>query len=479
MKFQGFIGPSYTLQSVNIDAQKTVNLIPQMNESGFGKEGAVMSFVGTPGLTLKATVGNGPIRAQHKATNDYLYVVSGANVYKIDTSFNETLLGSISTTGGNVSMADNGSDLFIVDGTAGYTVNLSSDAFATVSDPDFSAADKVVYQDGYFIFNDSGTGQIFISDLNSTGIDSGTASAEGRPDNIISMISDHRDLWLFGSDSIEVFFNSGNADFPFERIEGAFVEHGCAAAFSVAKMNNEVYWLGNDDQGRGVVYKARGYQPERISTHAVEIAIGEYTSISDAVAYTYQEAGHYFYVLNFTDANTTWVYDASTNLWHERAYTNTKTGQLERHRSNNHAFFNGLHIVGDYQDGKLYEQDLDTYSDNGDEITRLRAAPHVSADRKYLFFDQFEIDMEFGVGLDGASTTQGYDPLVVMQFSDDGGASWSSEKNASIGRLGKRDKRVIWRRLGYSRDRVFRIKITEPVKIAIVGAHLKVRPASV
>jgi hypothetical protein len=176
------------------------------------------------------------------------------------------------------------------------------------------------------------SGQFQITGLNDVTVDAlDVATAEGSPDNLVGLISDHRDLWLFGTDSTEVFFNSGNADFPFERIQGAFIEHGCAAKFSIAKMANTVFWLGQDDKGNGIVLMAKGYQPQRISTHAVEQAIQSYGDISDAKAYTYQQNGHNFYVLNFSAAQTTWVYDLTTNLWHERVYMNQ--GSYERHRA--------------------------------------------------------------------------------------------------------------------------------------------------
>lgn len=471
MRFQGFIGPSYTLQSVNVDCQRCINLFPEINEVGFGKEKEVASLVSTPGLGLLRRVGTGPLRGIYYASNNVLYVVSNNKVYTLNSSFVATEIGTINTFVGNISFADNGSTLVFVDGTDGFYTSLGSGSIIEITDTDFRSADKVVFQDGYFIFNEKGTGRFFISDINATTIDPlDFASAEGNPDNIISILSDHRDLWLFGTQTTEVFFNSGNADFPFERINGAFIEHGCAATFSVAKMNNSVFWLSSDDKGNGLIYMAKGYQPQRVSTHAVEYAIRTYSNINDAVAFTYQENGHHFYVINFPTAKTTWVYDMSTNFWHERIYT--LDGDFQRHRANYHAFAYGKHVVADYESNKIYEMSSQFYTDDGDEITRQRVAPHVSAGLKMVFYNSLQLDMETGVGLDGASSVQGHDPQAMLQFSDDGGHSWSNEKWTSFGKIGKRKQRAIWRRLGYSRDRVFRVTITDPVKIAIIGAEL-------
>lgn len=473
MRFQGFVGPSYTLQTVNYDCQRCINLYPEVNEVGLGKEKEVASLVTTPGLSLKGTFGPGPIRGLHYSSDNMLYAVSGNKLYKINSSYISTELATLTTNSGFVSFADNGITLVVVDGVYGYAHTLGSGTAAQITDPDFNAADQVTYQDGYFIFNWKGTGKFFISDLNSTSFDAlDFATAEGNPDQVIALISDHRDLWMFGTQSTEVFFNSGNADFPFERVQGAFIEHGCAAAFSVAKMNNSVFWLAQDNQGNGIVYMAKGYQPQRISTHAVEYAIRSYASISSARAYTYQENGHHFYAINFPQALTTWVYDTATGFWHER--TSTYEGEFGRNRADCHAFAYNTHIVGDYQNGKIYELSAQIYTDDGEEITRQRVSPHVSSGSKRLFYNSFQLDMETGVGLDGEM--QGTDPKAMLQFSDDGGHTWSNEKWASFGKIGKRKHRAIWRRLGLSRDRVFRLTITDPVKVAIIGAELDVAP---
>lgn len=471
MRFQGFVGPSYTVQSLNADCQRCVNLYPEMNEVGRGKEGEVASLVSTPGLLLKATLSVGPTRALYYSSDNVLYAVSYNIVYKLDSSFTPTQIATMTTYEGPVSFADNGITLCFVDGIKGYGSTLGSSVATVFTDPDFKPADKVVFQDGYFIFNEKGTGRFFISGLNSIAFDAlDIATAEANPDDIISIISDHRDLWLFGTQSAEVFYNSGNVDFPFERISGAFVEHGCAAAFSVAKMNNSVFWLGRDDKGDGIVYMAKGYQPQRISTHAIEYAIRGYSNIEDAIAYTYQANGHFFYVLNFPSADTTWVFDAATNLWHERA--STVDGVLMKHRSHVHAFAFNKHIVGDYETGKVYELSQNYLSDNGDEITRLRVAPHVSSGLKRVFYNSFQLDMETGVGLDGE--VQGSEPQAMLDYSDDGGHTWSNEKIVDIGKIGTRKTRVIWRRLGSSRDRVFRLKITDPVRVTLLGAEIDI-----
>jgi hypothetical protein len=470
-RFVGFIGPSYTMRSKNVDCQRTINLYPEMDEVGTGKEREIAALVSTPGLRLLASIGPGPFRAVYTASNDQLFVVSGNKLYRVASDMTPTELGTLNTSSGPVSIADQGLQLVVVDNPDGYVWDFNLATFTEIVDPNFLGASSVVTQDGYFIFVKPNSQQFFISGLLEVTFDAAdVSSSEGNPDFINGVISDHRELWMFNKKSIEVYFDSGASDFPFERIQGAFIEHGLAATFSVAKMNNTVFWLGADDKGSGIVFQAQGYQPQRISTTAVELAIQSYGDISDAVAWTYQSRGHHFYVLNFTSANTTWVYDTSTNLWHERAYNNQ--GTQERHRANFHAYAFSKHIVGDYASNKLYELTDDVYSDNGVEIIRTRITPHVSNNLNRVFFNSFQLDIESGVGIDGEG--QGVDPQAMLQWSDDGGHSWSNEKWVGMGAIGARYKRAIWRRLGVSRDRVFKVSISDPVKVTMIGANLEI-----
>ena len=343
------LGATYVARSVNAADARMVNLFPEMVPDG-GKEPAFLQRA--PGLRLLATVGTGPVRGLW-AFGNYGYVVSGNELYRIDSSYTTTLLGTVSGDG-PVSMADNGTQLFIACNPAGYIYNASTGDFQQITDPDFPGAVTVGYLDGYFVFNEPNSQRVWVTSLlDGTSIDPlEFASAEGSPDGLISLIIDHREAWLFGTNSVEVWYDAGLADFPLQRIQGAFNEIGCVAPYSVAKMDNGIFWLGADARGRGIVYRANGYTGVRISTHAVEWQIQQYGNLSDALAYTYQQDGHSFYVLIFPSANTTWVYDAATQAWHERA--GWKNGQFTRHRSNCFCNFEGNMVIGDYENGNVY-----------------------------------------------------------------------------------------------------------------------------
>ena len=541
------LGSAYVARSINAADNRMVNLFPEVIPEG-GKEAAFLNRA--PGLNFLQTVGTGPIRAlwAHQTNGSDFFVVSGNEFYKL-TGLNATptLLGSVAGTG-PVSIADNGTQIFIAANGPSYIYNEVTNVFAQITDPDFAGAVTVAYLDGYFVFNQPNSQIIWVSQLlDGTSVDPlDFASAEGSPDGVVGLIADHRELWVFGTDSVEVWYNSGAADFPLQRIQGAFNEIGCVSAYTIAKMDNGLFWLGTDARGQGIVYRANGYTGVRISTHAIEYAIAQYGNISDAIAYTYQQEGHAFYVLTFPSGNATWVYDVATQAWHERAGLNN--GEFMRHRSNCQCNFGGNIIVGDFQNGNIYTFDLDVSADNGDIqkwLRSWRALPTGQNNLKRTAQHSLQLDCETGVGLNlypaydsenidtesgldlvaeyvqtflatqagDTLTTEagdgfqplgqyelsdedisgynlvtnsypaapGYNPQVMLRWSDDGGHTYSNEHWSSIGKLGAYGHRTFWRRLGMTlklRDRVYELSGTDPVKIAIVGAELILSPTN-
>jgi hypothetical protein len=466
------LGQAYSARSLNEADNRLINMFPEAVPEG-GKEAGF--FNRCPGLKRIATVGTGPIRGLWQY-GGMAYIVSGTSLYKMTSAYVATLVGTVSGTG-PVSMADNGTQLFIAANGPSYIYNKTTGAFGPITDNDFTGAVTVCYLDGYFVYNEPNNQKLWITKaLDGTNIDAlDFASAEGMPDNIVALASNFREVWLFGTNSIEVWYDSGSTDFPLARIQGAFNEFGCAAAYSICKMDNGLFWLGSDARGKGIVYRANGYSGLRISTHAVEYAIAQYDTIADAVAYTYQMEGHSFYVLNFPSAGKTWVYDVATQAWHERAaFFN---GNFVLQRPTCQMAFNNQIIVGDYADGRLYEYSLDVYADDDQPqkwLRSWRALPAGSNELTRTAHHSLQLDIEGGVGLNNLPV-QGGDPEVMLRWSDDGGHTWGNEHWAKMGKIGEYFKRVIWRRLGMTlrlRDRVYEVSGTDPVKISIMGAKL-------
>lgn len=469
------VGPSYQARSLNADTQRTLNCYVELDNAS---PRAPAALYGTPGTVRKLTFPTGPVRGAIKE-GAYSWWVSGSTVYRVDADYATTALGTIDTDVGEVGIASNGGQLLVVDGVAGWLVDVPSATLTNISDPEFpNGVRRVAYQDGFFLVAGDGSGRFYINERPNdgsqwNGLD--FASAEGSPDNTIGIISDHREVWLFGELSAEVWVNTGNADFPFQRSGNVFIEHGCAAAGTVAKADNTVFWLGADDKGSGVVWRADGYTPVRISTHALEKALGEYSTIADAFAFTYQQEGHIFYVLTFPAAGATWCYDAATQLWHERAWRNPDTGALLRWRPNCSVFAHGEHLVGDFENGNVYALDLDVYSDDGSPILRLRRTTANEAMQQRMFYAGLQIDMETGVGV---ASGQGEAPVLMLRYSNDGGHTWSGERTATVGKTGEYGARARFNRLGSGRNRVWEISMTDPVKFAVFGAVLDGQPGA-
>jgi hypothetical protein len=470
------LGSAYVTRSVNAADARMVNLFPEIIPEG-GKEPAFLQR--TPGLTPLLTLGLGVDAVRGLwAFGDFMYAVCGNKLYKIDAAYTATELGSIAGTG-PVSMADNGTQLAIAANGPGYIYNATTNVFQQVTTPGYPGAVTVGYLDGYFVFNQPDSQLIWVTSLlDGTVIDPlDFASAEGDPDDVVGIIVDHREVWVFGTNTVEVWYNAGTADFPLQRIQGAFNEIGCAAPYSIAKMDNGLFWLGKDARGHGMVFRANGYSGQRISTHAVEWQIQQYSDMSDAIGYTYQQDGHSFYVLVFPSADTTWVYDVATQAWHERA--GWHNGAWTRHRGNCQVFFNGETIVGDFENGKLYAMRPDVYADDDRPqrwLRSWRALPTGTNDLKRTAQHSLQLDCQTGVGL---NLGQGSDPEVMLRWSDDGGHTWSFEHWRKMGKIGNFGFRTIWRRLGMTdklRDRVYEVSGTDPVKIAIMGAELDATP---
>jgi hypothetical protein len=466
------LGQTYVARSVNAADARMVNLFAEVLSEG--KEAAFLQRA--PGLRKLNTIGTGPIRGlwAFSPQDGVGFVVSGTQLYKIDNAYTATLIGTVAGTG-PVSIADNGTQLFIAANGPSYIYNNTTNAFSQITDPDFPGAVTVAYLDGYFVFNEPNSQKMWITQLlDGTSIDPlDFASTEGSPDGLVAVLSNFREIWAFGTNSIEVWYDTGASDFPLQRIQGAFNELGCAAPYSIAKVDNGLFWLGRDRRGQGIVYQANGYSGQRISTHAVEWQIQQYANLSDAIAYTYQQDGHSFYVLIFPSANTTWVYDLATQAWHERA--GFVDGSFTRHRSNCQMAFNNEVVVGDFENGNIYAFDLDDYSDNGQIQKWLRSWRALGPGKNDLnrtAQHSLQLDIESGVGL---NLGQGSDPQVMLRWSDDGGHTWSNEHWSPIGKIGEYYKRVFWRRLGMTlklRDRVYEVSMTDPVKVAIMGAEL-------
>lgn len=433
-------------------SEELINVFPEKSTGGKYP----FTLKGSPGQAYFTELPTIPVKGLHQ-NKGRGFAVTSTKMYELfsDGSYKE--LGDVDIKGRAV-MADNGIQVVVVDGSRGYYYDALTGIVTEFSGDGWYPARTVTYQDGYFIFERKDTGQYFISDLLSVFLDAGKwSTAEGQPDNLVAVISDHRETFLLGTETIQVVYNSGDPDFPFETNQGAFIEKGCAAPYSVAKQNNTIYFVGSDL----MVYELAGYIPQRVSSHAVEEDLKN-IGLSDCFSYTYQEDGHLFYVLTIPEAKKTWCYDISTRSWNVR-----KDYRFGRHRSECAMFFDKKTLVGDFQSGRIYQLTSDYFTDDNEPIVREFTLPTVNNGREFLSVYSLELDMTTGV-------YQGEEPVASLLYSKDGGKTWSNEKFSKMGALGERLTRVKWNRLGAARQFIFKIRISAPVEIDIGGAWVEV-----
>lgn len=492
----------YRSRSVVANAQRCVNLYPEANPKDAPFP---MTLYPTPGLVTRAQGPKGAVRCEYQATTGACYAVISSNVYFVSMDFGLQLLGSIPQNTNPCYMADNGIVLVLVDGSSsGWCIKLSDNTFGTISSNNFYGADRVDCLDTYFLLNRPATNQWYISlsTVDFTMLTAGSAfdaldiaAKTGSTDAIQSVVAVHREVWLIGRLASEVWYNNGAADFTFQAYPGAYIDHGCVARYSISVSDVFIFWLAQDRQGKGVVVKGGEYRVERISTHAIEQEINGYAKIDDAIGYTYQQEGHLFYVLTFPSASKTWVFDESTELWHERAWINTD-GTLTRHRSNCHAMFYGKNIVGDFENGKLYEYSLSIYNDDGVQVPRIKSLQHILTNQNRISYSWLRVNVETGneEEIENIETETRYlaagpsDPLLTeegfwiavtqdapvaprmcLRYSDDGGRTYSNRRMQSLGRRGQYLTSVLFTRLGMGRDRVFEFSWSTSVKTAVSG----------
>lgn len=451
-------------RSLNLSAQRRVNLYLEIDPEG---DKSKVSAHPTPGLDPFVDFGDTPVRGMH-AVGDYLYVVHRGTFWQVDNAGVKTSRGTLTTTSGRVSMADNGIEVFVADGsTKGYVYTIATTTLTAVTDGDAVISDTVCFLDGYFVVSKTTSGQFNFSDsyagLNWTS--TSFATAESNPDRLIAVAGGNNLLGLFGEYTTEVWANAGTSPVPFSRVQGGTQEWGLAARWSLCKFDESLIFLARNRLGQASVVRVSGTQATRVSPSDLDYTLTTYDAVSDATGYTYMLNGHPMYQLNFPSQSRSWLYDGKTGAW-----SVLESYGLTRHRGELATIFLGDLLIADYSTGDIYTLEEDVYTDNGAGIAReLEGGRVYGTDYNNLFMSELRLDMETGVGLD---TGQGSDPQVMLQISHDGGHTWGVERWAPAGKAGEYRTRARWRRLGRTRDTVFKIRVTDPVKVVLLGAAL-------
>lgn len=465
-----FNGPAYEAMSPFLSNQICRNFfLHKWSEM----DGDKFSLVGAPGLKQYAIPGvTGEVRGM-TTYNSILYVVVDRYLYRLYTPENKEVIGELDSSVGVVSMATNGVDLTLVDGLAGYTFDFATEVFSVITDEDFHPADKIVYVDGYYLVNRKGTGQIWRSDFQNGSSWDGLAfdSAGSNPDNIVGMEAYNKDVYTLGELSSEVWVNAGLPTFNFVPIEGAFLETGIVGPHASAATNNAIFWLGRDKDGKGRVFQVVSRSPSTVSNSAIIRSFRSWGDLSDVISFSYEQEDHSFVVFTSPSANKTLVYDSTTGQWHERS--SRVDGVDGRWRANCHCFFDNKNLVGDFRNGKIYEVDLDTYEEDGEDLISVRRTPVMRDDQRRITVSRLQVVTDPGVGV-STGDDQDMDPKMSFRFSRDAGRTWITGDYMSMGKIGETENRAqVWQ-LGQGRNWVFEISVSARVKRIILGATAEV-----
>jgi len=475
-----FVGPSYQLSNRKADVQRTVNMYPQKVESGTGKAQFFLKSV--PGLTENSF---STTQTSFKAVTAYgdtdLYAVIGTGLFDITTGTIGSSLGTVVTTGASAVMASGREHVVIAGGVFGYAYEVGTSTFTQISDVDFpSSPNWVAYLAGRFVFGARFNDQIYWSAIDDPltydALD--FATAESSPDGLVRGIVYREELWLMGSRTIEVWRASSSADAAFERNTGISISVGCTAPGAVCTLDNSLFWIGRDENGTNVVYTASGYQPRRISNHAIEEMLSSTTNTFDvesAVGYCWQWKGNAFYCVNVPSLDTTLCYSVNTDSWFEIA--EFFNGDFEPWRVTHHVvsplgahyFCGSLSTHPTVTDrASIYTASDDVFTFDGDTMCRERTSPHfATAQLNRVFYPRLRLDCSVGTIVSGSR-------YVQLFYSNDGGYTWSnSALQRSLGETGERRTMVQWNRLGSARDRVWKIRCTDNVLFDIINVDVQ------
>ncbi len=475
------ISAAYSGRSIIASGQECVNLFAEINQRD-PQAPAQVTYYPTPGTVLYVDPNfAGTARGAYRTSIGTAYYVVGPNVYFVLNNQTVVLIGNVADRLSQIYMVDNGLVVVLVDGVNGYVIDMSSSAFAQITDPNFYGADFVVLLDTFFVFNRPATNQFYISVSNADYTLLSTVGAfdpldiaakAGFNDPIVGIASVHRELWLIGNLTTEVWIGTGAADFYFQQQQGAYINHGCAAAYSIVTMDVLVFFIMQDLQGNGIVVQGQGYDVTEISTPRIVEEFKSYLTLEDAIGFSFQIGDHAFYALIFPSASKGWLYEVKTKQWSEWNWCD-ENGNLLRPRANCCMFAYGKILVGDWENGKLLHLTLEAYTDEGSPIVRIRTFPHEVDRNNKVTYKNFQADMEVGTIAD-----QEADPMVSLSWSNDKGKTYGNPVDQSLGKTGNYLAVPSWSRLGMARDRIFKLQWSADCVTALNGGFVTPQSAS-
>lgn len=482
------VGPSYDTNIPNFEQQRTINWYPVGDEPTMTAPRYNYILMPTPGITQLFDFGDFNSGRASIVYRDVAYVVLDDTFALIEEDGTPSYIDLLATTTGAVSICGAMNGILLADGTSAYFYDTVTNTFTTITDGDLPANPTAcTYYDGFNILSFADSEKIYYGtdplSWDATHFNSANSSA----DYLTMCMADHEELWLFGTDTTEVWYNTGDGELPLARRPGVLLTTGCIAPNTVCVSNSNFYWLGKDRQGGYQVYTAPSYTYNaNLLPNQAGIAskISSYETVSDAYAFMHRIGQHSFYVLTFPTENATWVYDVYNQQWHQRSSITTQDPfsvnyepYMKAHRAKNYFYAYGIHFVLDQYTGAIAKYDEDVYTEFDMPLIRKRRTSQLAADivqvaeraiynNELSTYHNLVLNMLPSVG----DQIECPDPQVEVRLSSDGGFTWDTCGTRSFGIAGEYDTQVKWDILGQHRNLVFEIIVADPVKAVFLGA---------
>lgn len=492
------VGSSIFGRAPKISIEKTYNM--------FESDGFLVPYSGYK-VAINNMVGNANGRGIHSSTIfNKLFAVIGSGFYQIDLSFNQQnevaydvniiLIGNLQTSVGNVFIAENNKpQIAISDGNAIYI-------YDPTQTPTFQAA-NINFTPGYIDFHDTyflcasandqtqnGQSNVWRLSASNNGLSWPQDSAhigllQTKPDDVQAVVrfpSKGNMILVIGSTVSEAWFDVGYQLFPYQRSTQFSIDYGCINPATIARMDELVVWLAQNEQSGPIIIYTTGGIPQKITTDGIDYLMSQLTNPADSQAFLYRQDGHLFYHINFYTDNLSLFYDFNTKKFYHACDEN-----LNYFIADNIAFFNNQYYFLSKNNANLYAFDTIYSTYNGAEIPRIRTCRNTRlASQEYFIVNDVGFTIESGetpyqmqsVGPvylitqnDNNIITQDNNflisnnngiiyttPRVDLSISIDGGASFSRDMPYILPGIGQRKNRLYWWNIGLANDIVCQFK---------------------
>jgi hypothetical protein len=290
----------------------------------------------------------------------------------------------------------------------------------------------------------------------------------------VALISFRGELYAFNRYTAEVFQNTAQDGFVFQRVESAMVMRGALSSGAVCRHGEGLAFVGGNREESVGVFMTVGGGSQRISTREIELRLSELTEAQQADIYIESvcKLAHQWLIVH-TPVET-YAYDttgsaaAGRNLWFRLASSASGSGPY-RGKFFVQAF--GAWMCGDTLDGRIGKLS-DTPAQYGEPVAwQFITMPAYNGGKAGIVH---ELELVATTG----RTPFGKQAGAFFSWSDDG-VEYSNERVCSMGKTGERAARLVWRRCGaFGNWRTMRFRGVTFSPLSITRIEAQVEPCN-